>query len=34
MDHVDCIVAGAGVIGLAIAREMARRGMDTLILEA
>ncbi|TIO10813.1 NAD(P)/FAD-dependent oxidoreductase [Mesorhizobium sp.] len=34
MDHVDCIVAGAGVIGLAIARGMARRGMDTLILEA
>ncbi|TIP98827.1 MAG: NAD(P)/FAD-dependent oxidoreductase [Mesorhizobium sp.] len=34
MDHVDCIIAGAGVIGLAIAREMARRGMDTLILEA
>ncbi|PDQ18637.1 FAD-dependent oxidoreductase [Mesorhizobium sanjuanii] len=34
MDHVDCIVAGAGVVGLAIARAMARRGMDTLILEA
>jgi glycerol-3-phosphate dehydrogenase len=34
VDHVDCIVAGAGVIGLAIARETARRGMDTLILEA
>ncbi|CCV08267.1 FAD dependent oxidoreductase [Mesorhizobium metallidurans STM 2683] len=34
MDHVDCIVAGAGVVGLAIARDMARRGMDTLILEA
>lgn len=34
MDHIDCIVAGAGVVGLAIAREMAQRGMDTLILEA
>ncbi|RWM74579.1 MULTISPECIES: NAD(P)/FAD-dependent oxidoreductase [Mesorhizobium] len=34
MDHVDCIVAGAGVVGLAIARGMAQRGMDTLILEA
>lgn len=34
MDHVDCIVAGAGVVGLAVARAMARRGMDTLILEA
>ncbi|CCV15253.1 NAD(P)/FAD-dependent oxidoreductase [Mesorhizobium sp. STM 4661] len=34
MDHVDCIVAGAGVVGLAVARDMARRGMDTLILDA
>jgi L-2-hydroxyglutarate oxidase LhgO len=34
MDHVDCIVAGAGIVGLAIAREMAQRGMDTLVLEA
>lgn len=34
MDHVDCIVAGAGVVSLAIARDMAQRGMDTLIVEA
>ncbi|MER9341574.1 NAD(P)/FAD-dependent oxidoreductase [Mesorhizobium sp. M0601] len=34
MDHVDCIVAGAGVVGLAITREMAQRGIDTLVLEA
>lgn len=34
MDTVDCIVAGAGVIGLAVARELARRGMETIIVEA
>lgn len=33
MDRVDCIIAGAGVVGLAIAREMARRGLEVLILE-
>ena len=34
METVDCIVAGAGVIGLAVARELARRGVETIILEA
>lgn len=34
MDTVDCIVAGAGVIGLAAARELAHRGMETIIVEA
>ncbi|RWA77240.1 NAD(P)/FAD-dependent oxidoreductase [Mesorhizobium sp.] len=34
MEQINCIVAGAGVIGLAIARAMAARGFDTLILEA
>ncbi|TPN85500.1 NAD(P)/FAD-dependent oxidoreductase [Mesorhizobium sp. CU2] len=34
MEQVDCIVAGAGVIGLAIARALAARGLETLILEA
>lgn len=34
MERVDCIVAGAGVIGLAVARELARRGMETVIVEA
>jgi len=34
MEQVDCIVAGAGVIGLAVARAMAAQGLDTLILEA
>jgi L-2-hydroxyglutarate oxidase LhgO len=33
MEHVDAVVVGAGVIGLAVARELAARGRDTLILE-
>lgn len=31
--RVDCVIAGAGVIGLAIARSLARRGMGVLVLE-
>ncbi|PWK63733.1 NAD(P)/FAD-dependent oxidoreductase [Aminobacter sp. AP02] len=34
MDTVDCIIAGAGVIGLAVARELSRLGMETVIIEA
>ena len=34
MEHVDCIVIGAGVIGLAIARELSITGREVLILEA
>lgn len=30
---VDCIVAGAGVVGLAVARSLAQRGLDVLVLE-
>lgn len=33
MNKVDCTVVGAGIIGLAIARDLAARGMETLILE-
>ncbi|MFC7705579.1 NAD(P)/FAD-dependent oxidoreductase [Plastorhodobacter daqingensis] len=33
MDKVDCIIAGAGVVGLAIARSLARRGIEVVILE-
>jgi L-2-hydroxyglutarate oxidase LhgO len=33
MDKVDCIIIGAGVIGLAIAKEMAKQGFETIILE-
>jgi L-2-hydroxyglutarate oxidase LhgO len=34
MADVDCIVAGAGVVGLAIARALSLRGLDVLALEA
>jgi L-2-hydroxyglutarate oxidase LhgO len=34
MDKVDVVVIGAGVVGLAVARELARQGRETLILEA
>jgi L-2-hydroxyglutarate oxidase LhgO len=34
MDRVDAVVIGAGVVGLAIARELAARGRETVILEA
>jgi len=33
MDRVDCIVVGAGVVGLAVARRLAFAGLDTLALE-
>jgi L-2-hydroxyglutarate oxidase LhgO len=33
MDRVDCIVVGAGVIGLAIARRLALAGREIVILE-
>ena len=32
-EHVHCVVIGAGVVGLAVAREVARGGRDTLVLE-
>ena len=34
MEQVDCIIAGAGVIGLAIAREVSRLGWETIVIEA
>lgn len=34
MDKFDCVVIGAGVVGLAIARELALRGREVLVLEA
>lgn len=33
-ERVDCVVIGAGVVGLACARELAQAGRDVLILEA
>jgi L-2-hydroxyglutarate oxidase LhgO len=34
MENIDCAVIGAGVIGLAVARALAARGREVLILEA
>jgi L-2-hydroxyglutarate oxidase LhgO len=34
MDQVDCIVVGAGVIGVAVARALAQAGCEVLVLEA
>jgi L-2-hydroxyglutarate oxidase LhgO len=33
VETVDCVVIGAGVIGLATARALARAGFDTLVIE-
>jgi len=34
MESADCVVIGAGVVGLAVARAMARQGREVLILES
>jgi L-2-hydroxyglutarate oxidase LhgO len=34
MDRVECIVVGAGVVGLAIARRLAQAGLEVVVLEA
>lgn len=34
MENVDCVVIGAGVIGLAVARALALQGREVLVLEA
>jgi L-2-hydroxyglutarate oxidase LhgO len=34
MDNVDCVVIGAGVVGLAVARALAMAGREVVILEA
>jgi glycine/D-amino acid oxidase-like deaminating enzyme len=33
-EHVDCVVVGAGVVGLAVARALALAGREVLVLEA
>ena len=33
MEKLDCLVIGAGVVGLAVARELARRGREVVIVE-
>jgi L-2-hydroxyglutarate oxidase LhgO len=34
MDKIDCVVIGAGVIGLAVARRLAQAGREVIVLEA
>ena len=34
MDQVGAVVVGAGAVGLAVARALARAGHETLVLEA
>jgi L-2-hydroxyglutarate oxidase LhgO len=34
MDSVECVVIGAGVVGLAIARRLAKSGREVVVLEA
>jgi L-2-hydroxyglutarate oxidase LhgO len=34
MDRIECVVIGAGVVGLAIARALAARGREVIVLEA
>ncbi|PLZ02296.1 FAD-dependent oxidoreductase [Burkholderia sp. WAC0059] len=34
MDQIECVVIGAGVVGLAVARALAARGREVLVLEA
>jgi L-2-hydroxyglutarate oxidase LhgO len=33
MDRVDAVVIGAGVVGLAVGRALARQGLETIVLE-
>jgi len=33
-EHVECVVVGAGVVGLAVARALAMQGREVLVLEA
>lgn len=34
MDTTDAVVIGAGAVGLAVAKELAQRGLDVIVLEA
>jgi L-2-hydroxyglutarate oxidase LhgO len=34
LDRVECVVVGAGVVGLAVARALARQGREVVVLEA
>ena len=34
MDRIECVVVGAGVVGLAVARKLAQAGLEVIVLEA
>ncbi|MDO6693040.1 NAD(P)/FAD-dependent oxidoreductase [Aliiglaciecola sp. 3_MG-2023] len=34
IESVECIVVGAGVVGLAVARQMAQKGVETIVIES
>ena len=34
MEQIDCVIIGAGVIGLAIARRLAQAGREVIVIEA
>ena len=34
MEHVECVVVGAGVVGLAVARRLALAGREVVVLES
>ena len=34
MESIDCLVIGAGVVGLAVARALARAGREVVVVEA
>ncbi|WP_029076494.1 NAD(P)/FAD-dependent oxidoreductase [Kaistia adipata] len=34
MDEIECVIVGAGVVGLAVARALANRGREVLVIEA
>ncbi len=34
VQHIDAVVVGAGVVGLAVTRELARRGVEVVVVEA
>lgn len=34
MDKIECVVVGAGVVGLAIARQLAESGLEVIVLES